>query len=70
MVKPQGCAMVIDAMALVQGLLSAPLPNKFGSSSWGYIQGNVTQYGASRVDFVGDQYDAASIKGLVRSRRN
>lgn len=71
--KPQGCAVVIDAMALIQSLSSAQLPDKFGDLAEVIFKRMLQiagQYGASRVDCVGDRYDAVSIKCLERARRN
>lgn len=71
--KPKGCAMVIDTMALVQSLVSAQIPDKFGALAEVIFKRMLqiaAQYGASRVDCVGDRYDTVSIKGLERARRN
>ena len=71
--KPDNAALIIDAMTLIRSEPAATLPDRFGAFAKA-IFNSVTklskQYNATRVDLVGDRYDAVSIKNLERARRH
>ena len=60
-------------MSLIQSEPATTLPDRFGAFAKA-IFNSVTklskQYNASRVDLVGDRYDAVSIKNPERARRH
>lgn len=65
-------ALMVDAMALIQSLSAADIPDTFQQLSNLIIKrllSLATQFHATRVDFVGDRYFLTSIKGLERNRR-
>lgn len=71
--KPDSCALVIDAMALIQSFPHSKLPETYGQLSLAIFRRLTqlaTQFGATRVDIVGDRYDNISIKNVERDRRN
>ena len=72
-IKPAECAVVIDAMALIQSLPSQRLPGKFGAFAELVLERSfqiAKQFNGTRVDLVGDRYDVNSIKDVERRRRN
>ncbi|XP_065185837.1 uncharacterized protein LOC135816571 [Sycon ciliatum] len=67
---PQGTAVLIDAMAVLQSYTS--VPGTFGDLSklvFRQLISNFTRFGSKRVDFVSDCYHQLSIKSSERVKR-
>lgn len=66
------CALVVDAMALIQSIPSGKLPCTFGQLAEAVLIKLVSlgsMFSADRIDFVGDRYLDCSIKNAERKRR-
>ena len=66
---PPGAAWVVDGMAILQAISSAPATFADLAASVFNIAASPFRTGATRVDFVVDQYPLLSIKGCERSAR-
>ena len=69
---PQGSALMVDGMAVLQCLNVAKIPSTFNQLAQMVLEMIVKLmflYNSSRVDFVTDRYLDASIKNCERSRR-
>lgn len=65
-------AVMVDAMAILQAISVSQLPSTFGALAELVLQKLITmakKFKATRVDFVGDQYNDVSIKNVERVRR-
>lgn len=69
---PQGSALMVDGMAVLQSLNVAKIPSTFNQLAQMVLQMVVKLmllYNSSRVDFVTDRYPDVNIKNCERSRR-
>lgn len=68
----QQATIIIDAMAVIQAFPLSKMPATFGEFAACLLRSILTtakHFSAKRIDFVGDQYQEISIKGLERQRR-
>ncbi len=67
---PPGCAVLLDAMAILQSIVT--IPETFGELSdaiLAKVVGLANKFEAFRVDFISDSYPELSIKNAEREKR-
>ncbi len=66
---PPGCAVLLDAMAILQSLVT--IPETFGelSRNFAKVVGLANKFEAFRVDFISDLNHELSIKNAEREKR-